>query len=328
MERSSSRALSPALQRHGLATVLNTNDFDCWDAAVASTLGHHRSDLLAPHQPFEARLRTGQIGDYGVVHIQGRGRLRLVREQCDNSVLWLPLRGISQEHINGQTWLAEPGTGLWFHPGDAMEGETSEEIEGISILIPGGIDRATARAAPPVLGKGRLQQRILSCARAMASAVASQQPGADHASEELTDALWAWTEELSQPQSREHLNERRRRSTVDRAQQWMEARLKERFSVVELSQAVGVSPRQLQYDFLLELGHSPMAEAKRLRLRRLRTLLLDPAQDQRRVAELMAASGLIASGVTSGDYRTWCGEHPKQTRRRRPVHPLPPDTMD
>jgi hypothetical protein len=28
----------------------------------------------------------------------------------------------------------------------------------------------------------------------------------------------------------------------------------------------------------------------------------------------MAASGLIASGVTSADYRHWCGESPRQTR--------------
>ena len=328
LERSSSPALPQKLQGHGLATVLDTHDFGCWDAAVAATLGHHRSDLLAPTQPFEARLRTGQIGDYRVVHIQGRGRLRLIREQCDNSVLWLPLRGMTQERINGQTWLAEPGTGLWFHPGDAMEGETSEEIEGISILIPGGSDRAAASAAAPLLAKGRLQQQILSSARTLARAVACQQPGAEQASEQLTDALWAWTEWLSQPQRRERLTGRRRRTTVERARQWMAPRLQERFSVVELSQVMGISPRQLQYDFLLELGHSPMAEAKRLRLWRLRTLLLDPAQDHRRVAELMAAAGLIASGVTSGDYRNWCGEHPKQTRRRRPVHPLPPGRMD
>ncbi len=68
-----------------------------------------------------------------------------------------------------------------------------------------------------------------------------------------------------------------------------------------------------------------MAEAKRMRLRRLRALLRDPAQDRRSVAELMAASGLIASGVTSADYRRWCGEHPKQTRRWRPVHPILPE---
>ena len=97
----------------------------------------------------------------------------------------------------------------------------------------------------------------------------------------------------------------------------MAARLPERFSLEDLSQAVGVSPRQLQYSFQEEQGRSPMAEAKRLRLQRLRSLLLDPSHDQRRVSELMLAAGLIASGVTSADYRNWCGENPGQTRRRR-----------
>jgi len=100
------------------------------------------------------------------------------------------------------------------------------------------------------------------------------------------------------------------------ARVWMEQRLAERFSLAELSAAMGRSPRQLQYSFLQEVGHSPMAEAKRLRLRRLRALLQDRAWSQRSVAELMAASGLIASGVTAADYRRWCGERPRDTRRR------------
>jgi transcriptional regulator GlxA family with amidase domain len=84
-----------------------------------------------------------------------------------------------------------------------------------------------------------------------------------------------------------------------------------------LSQAVELSPRQLQYSFAEEIRPSPMAEAKRLRLQRLRLLLVDPSQDHRRVMELMVAAGLIASGGTSADYRNWCGESPSQTRLRR-----------
>ena len=311
-------------EAHGLSTVLDTDDFDCWYTGVASTLGHHSSALVSPLQPFQARLQSGQLGGYGLVHIRGRGRLRLIREQCDNSVLWLPLRGMTEERINGHTWLAEPGTGLLFHPGDGMEGETSEEIEGISILIPGGLERPPTNPGTPLLAIGRLQQRILSSARALAAAIAHQPPGAEQAAVQLTEALRAWTEELDQPDRRERLTNRRRRDTVERAREWMQRRLQERFRVVEMSQAVEISPRQLQYDFLLELGHAPMAEAKRLRLRRLRALLCDPEQDRRSVAELMGTAGLIASGVTSADYRHWCGELPKQTRRWRPVHPTLP----
>ena len=305
-------------QGEGLATVLDTTDFGCWEAAVVSSLGSHRSELLEPRQPFQARFRAGRIGSYGVLHMEGRGRLRLCREQRECSVLWVPLRGMIREHVNGQPWLVEPGTGLLFHPGDVMEGETSEELEGLSILIPPELHGRPERPGSPLLAAGTLQQEVVASARLLATAAAEQPPGAEHAADRFTEALRAWTAWQEQPDRRERITTVRRRESVERARQWMASRLRERFSLQELSQAVGLSPRQLQYNVLQELGRSPMAEAKRLRLQRLRTLLLDPALDHRGVAELMEAAGLLASGVTAADYRRWCGESPRYTRLRRP----------
>lgn len=306
------------LQGDGLTTVLHTQDFGCWDNAVASTLGHHSSDLLQAREPFAAHFRVGQLGEYGVLHLQGRGRLRLRRQQCGHSVLWLPLRGMTQECVNGQTWLAEPGMGLLFHPGDAMDSETSEELEGLSILIPP--DRLPAPTGPlhPLLARGPLQLAVLARARQLAMATARRSAGAMQLADQLSEALRAWIDAQQPSAGRERITARRRRRTVEEARRWMAARLPERFGVQEISRALQVSSRQLQYSFLQELGHSPMAEAKRLRLQRLRSLLLDRDQDQRPVAELMRASGLIASGVTSADYRHWCGEPPRGTRLRRP----------
>lgn len=297
--------------------MLHTDDFGCWENALASTLGHHRSELLSPARPFHAHFRMGRIGAITVLHLQGCGRLRLNREQREQSVLWLPLQGLTEERINGRTWLAEPGTGLLFQPGDVMEGQTSETMEGLSILIPSSLHRRPTRPGSPLLAAGPLHQRILASARALAAAVALQPAGAEHTADAFTEALREWTELQEQPKRRESITARRRRETVASARQWMAARLQEGFSMADLSQAIEVSPRQLQYSFLEEIGRSPMAEAKQLRLQRLRTLLLDPSQDQRRVTELMAAAGLVASGVTSADYRSWCGENPSQTRLRR-----------
>ncbi len=113
---------------------------------------------------------------------------------------------------------------------------------------------------------------------------------------------------------------------MESARQWMRARLGQRFGVWELADAMEVSPRPLRYNFLQELGRSPMAEAKRLRLQRLRELLLDREQQWRGVADLMAAAGLIALCETSADYRRWCGEGPRQTPPRRltrePITPI------
>lgn len=297
--------------------MLDTEDFGCWEASVAKTLGHHSSELLSPSQAFKAHFRMGSVGPFSVLHLQGRGRLRLNREQREQSVLWLPLRGITEERINGRSWQAEPGSGLLFQPDDAMEGKTSETIEGLSILIPPGLHRRPSRPSSPLLSAGPLHQRILASARALAVAAALQLAGAELAADELTETLREWADRQEQPVRRERITARRRRAMVGSAQQWMAARLAERFSLEDLSQAMGVSPRQLQYSFREERGRSPMAEAKRLRLQRLRSLLLDPSHDQRRVTDLMVAAGLIASGVTSADYRNWCGESPSQTRLRR-----------
>ncbi|MFM9047024.1 MAG: helix-turn-helix domain-containing protein [Cyanobium sp.] len=297
--------------------MLHTDDFGCWDAALATTLGHHRSVLLDARQPFEAHFRMGWLGPYGVMHLRGRGRLRLLREQCGHSVLWLPLRGLGEERINGSPWLAEPGNGLLFQPGDGMQGDTSEEIEGVSILIPGVLDPRPQHSGSPLLAEGPLVQRVLSCARQLATAAAQRPAGAEHAIDQFNDALGAWRDGQVEPPPRERITARRRREQVQQAREWMAARLSQRFTVAELGCALAVSPRQLQLSFLQELGRTPMAEAKRLRLQRLRRLLLDPGQDQRSIAELMAACSLIASGVTSADYRRWCGESPRRTRQRR-----------
>ncbi len=313
-------ALRHQLLGEGLALDLDTEDFSRWDAAVATTLGHHRSELLSTDEPFRARFRIGQLGGYGVLHLQERGRLRLSREQHHNCVLWLPMRGMTQETINGETWLAEPGTGLLFVPGDRMVGETSLELEGLSILIPKELAHLPGRLGQRLLAQGPVEQAILASARQLAAAAAAQPLGAAHAADQLTDALQAWRIWHDQPPNRERITSRRRRDTIQQARQWMATRLGDRFELVELSDALGVSPRQLQYSFLQELGRSPMAEAKRLRVQQLRALLLDRSQNHRSIAELMAASGLIASGVTSADYRQWCGESPRQTRLKRQLH--------
>jgi AraC-like DNA-binding protein len=311
----------------GLATVLDTDDFGCWEAAVATTLGHHRSDLLGPSQPFAARFRLGQLGSFGILHLTGRGRVRLLREQRQGSVLWLPLRGMGQERINGGDWLAEPGTGLLVHPGDSLLGDTSEELEGLSILIPDTLAIRPAAAGTPLRAAGPLSQRVLASARQLAAAAAGRPAGAEHAADQFHQDLLRWSESQQQPAPRERITARRRRDMVEEARRWMGSRLPERFGLGELSAALQVSPRQLQYSFLEELGRSPMAEAKRLRLRRLRGLLLDPDEDSRSVAELMAASGLLASGATAADYRRWCGESPRSTRRlRQPGLPSTPNS--
>lgn len=311
---------SSLLPGPGLEEALDTEDFSCWQSVVEANLGHHRSERLDPRQPFRAHVRVGQLGGLGLLHLRGRGRLRLVREQRQQAVLWLPLRGLTQERINGQEWLAEPGTGLLFQPGDAMDGSTSQELEGLSLLMPPSLfphPQEGEQRGTPLLAGGPVAQRILDSARQLAAAVAQKPPGAEHAVDLLLEALRDWRLRQGPNPPRERITARRRRELVEAGRTWMAERLAQRFSVAEMSAALFLSTRQLQYSFQEELGRSPMAEAKRLRMQRLRALLLDPSHDHQSVASLIAASGLIASGVTSADYRQWCGESPRTTRLRR-----------
>ena len=89
------------------------------------------------------------------------------------------------------------------------------------------------------------------------------------------DALHQWEECGTPAEGGERLSAECRRRTVADACQWMERHLPERFSAAELSCAVHVSVRSLQYGSQEELGCTPMAHAKRLRLRRLRRSLQD-----------------------------------------------------
>jgi AraC-like DNA-binding protein len=301
------------LEAPGLRTVLRSNDFGQWDSQVASSLGHHRSRLLPGSAPFEAWIRCGAVEEFQVLLLHGRGQIHLQREQCGHGVLWLPLQGLSQETINGEEHLAEPGMGLVFQPGDAMRGLTSEEVSGISIVVPADQLQAAAPRSP-LIQRGRLDRQLISAGLQLAEAAAWRPQGARHAAAALVEALHQWCTPPEPGQRRERIPARRRRSTVANACRWMEAHLAERFSVVELSQALGVSVRTLQYSFQQELGHAPMVEAKRLRLRQLRRFLLDPGQQHHSIAALMDASGLLACGITAADYRRWCGESPKRTR--------------
>lgn len=308
--------LKPSSLFHGpgFELLLQTGDFAAWDDVVSGTLGHHRSRLLPQSPPFEARILAGAVEEFQLLLLHGRGQVELLREQCGHAVLWLPLQGWSHERLNGEEQLAEQGMGLLFRPGDVMQGLTSEEISGVSILLPQELVAGTERC-PPLLWKGRADRQLIAAALQLVETAADPRPGAPFAAEALVDALFQWSDRSSPAADRHQLSSARRSDLVDEACDWMTAHLTERFSVVALSQALHVSVRSLQYSFQAELGCTPMAQAKRLRLRRLRGLLQDRDLRTRSIAQLMDASGLLGCGVTAADYRHWCGESPRRTRQ-------------
>jgi len=282
---------------------------------VGSNLGEHSSDLVGPASAFSARMRFHSAGELSLLHIQGTGAIRLDRVQSQaQAVLWIPLQGVSHEVVNGEALTAEPGMAMLLRPGDRLIGHTSHQIEGLSVLLPA--ERIQA-GLPTLLHRGAADQTLIGAARRFAEALAcAAEAGADAAAAAVGDALESWQLAMDALQGGqpERITAIRRRQYVSDSCLWMAHHLEQPFEISVLAQAVGVSVRTLQYAFLQELGCTPMAEAKRMRLHRLRNLLQDPEQHTRSVAELMAASGLLVCGATAGDYRRRFGESPRQTR--------------
>lgn len=303
---------APVLNGPGLQTLLQTTDFGAWEQVISGSLGHHRSHMLPNSTPFAAHIRGGRVGEFSLLHLQGRGQVELLREQCGHGVLWLPLQGWSHERINGQEHLAEAGMGLLFRPGDVLQGVTSEQISGVSILLPAHT-LPEVPASTPLLHQGPAARRLIDAGWQLAQAAAHATAGARFAAESMVEALQQWGLSTSAAKN-ERITAAQRRRTVNDACLWMQDHLTQRFSVLELSQTLNVSVRSLQYSFQTELGCTPMAQAKRLRLRRLRKLLQNSDLASSSIAELMEASGLLACGATSADYRLWCGESPRRTR--------------
>ena len=308
--------LAPLFSGPALTPVLDSHDFDQWRQVIEGTLGDHRSTLRSPSCSFRTRVAIGQAGPLQVLHLQGQGQVELQRIQdAHKAVLWLPLQGWSQERINGHWETAEPGEALLMRPGDRMEGITSLRLEGLSIVLPP--DQLEFNS-PARIGAGRHNRALVKAALGFAEAVAVGRAGAEHAALELLDALQSWELQTSllQGQPRERITAVRRRTYVEQARQWMGVHLGEAIDIRRIATAIGVSTRTLQYAFLDDRGHSPMAELKRLRLRRLRQLLLDPEQRQHSTAALMVRAGLLACGAAAADYRRYCGESPRETRQQ------------
>lgn len=308
----------PVFSSKGLTQVLETEDFDAWSSVVGAQLGEHRSHLQTPASSFVCRIRHGNGAGLPLLHLHGSSKIALHRVQGPtHAVLWLPLHGLSLEDVNGTEHVAQPSMAMLLRPGDVLNGQTSRQIEGISILLPA--DRVRP-GLPTLLHRGPADRAFIQAANAFAHVTAAPRPGSAHAGAALLDALETW--QLAMERKRdgqpEPVKAQRRRQTVADARQWMLEHLDEAFEISAVAKAVAVSIRTLQYAFLQDLGLTPMAEAKRLRLLHLHQLLRDPSLRDASIAELMANSGLLACGSTAAAYCRAFGETPRQTRTTGP----------
>jgi len=302
--------------------ILNTDDFGAWEDATRATLGVHQSSLHSPSASFRARYRFGHAGPLQLLHLQGSGELELDREQLGRPVLWIPLQGLCQERVNGEPLVVSPGKALLIRPGDHLLGRTATDLEGLSLLLPAS--RLSGRPATPrgsdrpaaLLGAAEDQRRLAAAAVRLLRAVERRDPCRAIAARQLLDQIEALTAKQL-PAARPRLAQRRRWRLVVEASRWMEDRLDQPFGLAELAVALAVPSRTLQDSFARELGRSPLAQARLLRLRALRRCLQDHHCDHLSIGALMGRCGLLACGATARAYAACYGELPRLTRRRQ-----------
>ena len=104
--------------------------------------------------------------------------------------------------------------------------------------------------------------------------------------------------------------------TVRRAQDFLHSNVTEPLSLANVCQQLGVSARALQLAFKHDIGQTPMAYLRDIRLDRVRQALLHADQHARgtvTVCEVAAHHGFIHHGHFAAQYRKRFGELPAQT---------------
>jgi AraC-like DNA-binding protein len=310
--------------------LFRTDDFSQWEAGIKQNLGTHQSHLRSSSQPFHSCCHAATVGSLQILHLQGTGELELDRTQLDRGLLWLPLRGISEERINGRVVQATRGQAILIRPFDHLHGLTSAEMAGLSVVLPDSVfiqaEEGDTPLPPGQAGKApeallhsqhSSDQGVIALAMQLSRAVARRDPNSPILASHLLDQL---EQTLSTapglPSRRPSLGSRRRWELVQEASRWMEAHLREPFRIGDVAAALDTPKRTIQQAFAEELGRPPLAQAKLLRLHALRRRLQDPQQHNLGIATQMTACGLAASGETAQAYRAAFGERPNQTKRK------------
>lgn len=297
-----------------LTTLLNSQEFGEWEACMGARVGSHHTHLQSPASSFSARMEHGHTGGLDLLHLQGRGRLELERTQAERALLWIPLRGGIEERVNGQSWEAVPGQPLLFRPGDHLLGRTSEQIEGVSVLLPADHTITTGASHAgfaPAIGQ-RLTRQTIQLLRALRQG----QLCPAVAAEALLLSLEQHVRNEPTTAQRGHRSQQRQWELAMEVTRWMQTQLHRPFSIDELATALNTPKRTIQAACVSCLGRPPLAQAKLLRLRALRRSLQDATNNGWSVAALMQQQGLPASGSTAASYRHCFGETPSQTRQK------------
>lgn len=216
------------------------------------------------------------------------------------------------------------GSGFAFGaPGEfSLRAPRDFDVIGIAIpedLLRDGADEAVAGIVPAVLPESAALRRLGLLARAHLDLVESGTAAAFDRPEVrrafVSSLLVGVDAVLHRGDRPAEASSRTRTRLVDRAREHLLARREVPVTVAELSSALGVSRRTLQYCFQEVLGVSPVQFLRAIRLNGVRRELRRTTPEER-VADVAARWGFWHPSQFAADYRTMFGERPSETVRR------------
>lgn len=181
--------------------ILHTKDFSEWEAEIKRQLGMHQSHLLSNSEHFDVCCHLAQVGPLHLLHLQGKGELELNRTQLNGGVLWVPLKGVSEERINGRVVQAKRGQAILIRPHDHLYGLTSLEMSGLSVILPeqfflvadlGASDssrRMRGQPEPLLRSELAIDQAVIALTMQLSRAAAHRDPASPILAAQLLDQL-------------------------------------------------------------------------------------------------------------------------------------------
>lgn len=311
--------------------VIRTNDVDEMRAAVSQFYGELHFSVAHDFEGFRAHGNHCQLNDIGISYASyGSAVDQFYPNFSSGYAIPIAAAGSGRGKAGGkavavndrQTLIASPGMPAELHCGPDFEEITvlmdaSAVERKLACLIGGEVNGSLV--FDPVLDfenpVGRLWRRLLHFLIGEAEAREADLPLT--ALSEIEEALIVMFLKNSR-HNFSHLLNRRHRDVAPRqvrlAEAYIEAHWDQPITAELLAQLTNVSVRSLFHSFRTTRGYSPMAFAKRVRLRHARQMLLT-AEPRTTVATVAYKCGFNSLGNFAGDYRKAFGELPSNTIR-------------
>jgi AraC-like DNA-binding protein len=306
------------------------------DEAEGIITKHYLPNRLYLPRPtsFEMDLTGVQIGVITAGRLSFGHTVRQLTEEADNFHVNVPIRGHAVSRRGpSKSVETSPGQGLVFSPGAPAEITWSADCAQLCLMIPRSgleaeLERLLGRSVSsslrfdfglaPVHVAGRLQPVLDLVAQELdqPSGLAMSQVAGRHLEGLVLDGLL-----LGQPHNYSEaaigFSRRAPGGVIKRAVELIEERPAEPWTSVGLATELHLSVRALQAGFQREMGMTPMAYLRMVRLRRAHVALREGSPGETTVQAVALSVGLLHQGRFAVNYRAIYGEMPSETLRRR-----------